>query len=567
MGNVTLVSAEREKEGDLLKRYLGDVRKALIVVFFFSLIVNMLSLITPLYSLQVLDRVIGSGNRATLLMLSLIMAMVHCVLGMLQVARSFTLIKIGKWLDVKVSYLIFKKVIVAEARTKTLQSGQTLRDFQTVKIFLTSAGINAIFDAPWTVPYLVVLYMIHPYMCIIAVVGAVLIIFFAFLNSIITKAKLRESSDHMNKSVARLEIASRNAEVVEAMGMVNNVAEFWKLAQKAALESQSVASYRNGIISNVSAFIRSLLQMFVTGVAAYVVVTTQEMTTGGMIASSILVGKALAPFNNFVGLWQSLNDAVKAYKRVDNVLSHADPRSDVAPVPIENGIIVIERVYFAYPGQVGSYVLQDVSFMVEQGEVLAIIGSSASGKSTLARLLTGVWVPTYGVVKIDGLEAHKHHRDVLGPEIGYLPQDVQLFNGSVAQNIARMKPHFSIDEVVKAAKMSGAHELITNLSDGYNTDIGVAGARLSGGQRQRVALARAFFGNPKILVLDEPNASLDVAGEDALSSAVRTAKHHGVAIVVISHRHSILSVADKVLVLNKGIVTSYGPVQDVLPKS
>jgi ATP-binding cassette, subfamily C, bacterial len=569
MSNLPTFKAYDANEANPLQRYVSQAKKALVIVFIFSLCVNLLGLITPLYSLQVLDRVLGSGNLNTLLMLSLIVALIHAVMGMLQVARSFTLVKIGNWLDNNLSHLLFSRVVSAAAIKKTLTSGQILRDFQTVKVFLTSAGINTIFDAPWTVPYLIVLYLIHPYMCLIAVVGALLIICFAFFNAFATKQNLRKSTEAFNRSVSNLEMATRNAEAIEAMGMMTNVTASWKKFQSQALESQCIASYRNGVLSNCSGFIRSIIQMSVTGVAASIIVNSHStnMTTGGMIASSILVGKALMPFNNFIGLWQSITDAMKAYGRVNKVLDSIDVRDSSMPLAVEHGELVAEKVFFHYPGTPGSapkYVLQDVSLIVRPSEILAIVGASASGKSTMAKLLTGIWKPTYGTVRVDGMEVHKWHRQSLGPKIGYVPQDVELFDGTVSQNIARMHSEFSPEAVVQAAKFAGAHGLIAQLPDGYNTDIGIGGSKLSGGQRQRIALARAFYGDPKLIILDEPNANLDTAGEDALSSSLKNARERGLSIIFISHRSSILSIADKVMVLNGGIVTAYGPAQDVL---
>jgi PrtD family type I secretion system ABC transporter len=551
---------------NLLQRYILRVKQALWIVFGFSACVNLLTLITSWYSLQILDRYIGSGNFATLLMLTLIMLLIHFVIGVLQVVRSFTLIKIGNWLDSNVSHLLFRRVVAAAAVNKTLSGGQALRDFQSVKMFLTSAGINTIFDAPWTVAYLIVLYMIHPYMCAIAIVGAVLIVCFAFLNTFATKQNLAKSSENLNKSLSSLELATRNAEVIEAMGMMSNVTHVWRAFQMNALDTQCIASYRNGVISNISAFIRSVIQMAVTAIGALVVVNGQGvMTTGGMIASSILVGKALMPFNNFIGLWQSINDAMKAYGRVNAILDSSDPRDSAMHIQVENGVLVAEKVFFFYPSSGGAkYALQDVSFMVEPGEILAIIGASASGKSTMSKLLTGIWKPNYGTVRVDGLEVYKWNREAFGSKVGYLPQDVELFSGTVSENIARMSTEFDPKDVISAAKAAGVHDLIARLPDGYATDIGIGGSKLSSGQRQRVALARAFYGNPKLLVLDEPNANLDTAGEEALSRALLLAKESNISSIFISHRSSILSIADKILVLNGGIVTAYGPAKDVL---
>jgi ATP-binding cassette subfamily C protein len=560
------------KDLNPLQQALYKAKQAFIVVFMFAFCVNILMLITPLYSLQVLDRVIGSGNLSTLLMLSLIIGFIYFVYGLLQVARSFTLIKMGEWLDNEVSPLLFSNSVAAASIKQTLGAGQVLRDFQTVKTFLTSTSINTIFDAPWTIAYITVLYMIHPYMGHIAVIGGIIIICFAFINAIATTKILSEATEYSIKSLNQAEIATRNAEVIEAMGMMKNVSNHWKKFNKQALAKQSVASYRNGVISNISRYIRNIITMLVTGIGAYVVVSSDniDMTTGGMIASSILVGRALAPFDNFIELWKGISNTTKAYARINQALKQVSLRDDTMPIPSVEGKVTIQNVYYAHDTKNPlafmlnpKYVIKDLSFVTEPGEILAIIGPSAAGKSTIAKLLTGVWKPLSGAVRLDGAEVHRWNRESFGKHVGYLPQGIELFSGSIKQNIARMSENFDPEKVIEAAKMSGAHDIILKLPDGYDSDIGIAGSNLSGGQKQRVALARAFYGNPKLVILDEPNANLDEAGENALSQALLRAKEKNITVIVISHRPSVLSVVDKILVLQDGSVASYGTKEEI----
>ena len=568
------------KEKNPLEIALGKCKKVFWITFAFAFCINLLTLLTAFYSLQVLDRVIGSGNLSTLLMLSIIIASAYFVHGLLQIARSFTLIKIGEWLDKNVSHTLFARSIASAALRPTLSSGELLRDFQTVKSFVTSAGINTLFDIPWTVIYIAVIFMIHKYIGYLTIIGGAIIVSLALFNAIATNRILGKATEYSLKSINHAEIACRNAEVVEAMGMIKNVALSWNKFNKLALNAQSHASYRNGIISNISALIRSWIQMLVTGISAYVVVSTggQDMTTGTMILSSILVGKALGPFNNFISIWKSISSTLKSYERINQAFKIVLIRDDAMPIPGIKGYLTVEDLSYAIaqPNQnlqqktispvvsMPKYILKDISFSVNPGKILAIIGPTAAGKSTLSKIIVGVWKSSQGEVKLDGGEIYLWNREDFGHHVGYLPQDIELFSGSIKQNIARMKEDINPELVVEAAKIAGAHEMILKLPYGYDTDIGVSGSNLSGGQKQRIALARAFYGNPKLLVLDEPNANLDEAGEIALSDALKQAKKRKISVVVISHRHSVLSVVDKILILQGGSVFAYGDKKKIM---
>jgi PrtD family type I secretion system ABC transporter len=556
-----------------LELALQRCKQGFVVVFCFAFAVNIAMLLTPLYSLQVLDRVIGSGNLHTLLMLSLVIGSIYFVYTLLQIARSFTLIKIGEWLDNHMSPLLFSHAVASAAKKQGSSASQLLRDFQTVKTFVTSTGINTLFDAPWTIAYIAVIFMIHPYIGFLTVIGAIIVIGTAMLNAIATNKKLGEATEYSIRSMTQSDVATRNAEVVEAMGMMKNVSANWAKYNQQALAAQSVASYRNGVISNASRFVRNIMQMAVTGIGAYVVVETggREMSTGGMIASSILVGRALAPFDNAIEMWKSISGAMKSYQRIMEAFKISTLRDDTMPISDVKGHLTLDNVYYAHPtdkplppGTQPKYILKGMSFAVTPGEIVAIIGPSAAGKTTLAKVMTGVWPATSGSVRLDGGDIYKWNRNDFGNHVGYVPQGIELFSGSIKQNIARMAEDINPDEVVLSAKLAGAHEMILKLPDGYETDIGLSGNNLSGGQKQRVALARAFYKRPKLVILDEPNANLDVAGEEALANALKEAKTIGIAVVVISHRPSILAVVDKVLVVQDGAVAAYGGTEDIL---
>lgn len=555
-----------------LNSALEKCKIAFLVVFSFAFVINLLMLITPLYSLQVLDRVIGSGNTWTLMWLSIIIGTIYFIYGLLQIARSFTLIKVGEWLDKTVAPVIFGHSISASATRTNTGASQLLRDFQTIKTFVTSTGINTLFDAPWSVVYIIVIFLIHPYIGTLTLVGAIIIVSTAFFNAAATNRTLGEATEFSIKGMTQADIANRNSEVVEAMGMMKNVTANWYQFNIASLEKQSIASYRNGAISNFSRFIRNIMQMLVTGIGAYVVVSTsgREMTTGGMIMSSIIVGRALAPFDNAIELWKSMSGALKSYKNINQLFASYKSREEAMPIPNVEGHLTVENIYYSFPvpshmpqPPVPRYILKGVSFTVQPGEILAIIGPSAAGKSTLSKVLVGVWKASSGTVRLDSGEIYRWNREDFGKHVGYLPQGIELFSGSIKQNIARMAENADPEKVIEAAKIAGAHEMVLRLPDGYDSDIGSAGSNLSGGQKQRVGLARAFYGNPKLIILDEPNANLDEAGEIALSNSLKQAKSRGIAVVVISHRPSVLSVVDKILVLQDGAVALYGTQEEM----
>ncbi|NDB82732.1 MAG: type I secretion system permease/ATPase, partial [Alphaproteobacteria bacterium] len=496
-----------------LQQALQDCRVAFKVIFAFAFVINILMLITPLYSLQVLDRVIGSGNQNTLLMLSIVIGMIYFVYGLLQIARSYTMIRIGEWLDNNLSPTLLSYSIAASALKQGSGASQLQRDFQIVKTFLTSTGINTILDAPWSIAYIFVIFMIHPYIGYLTLFGGILIVFLAFVNAAATNQTLGEANEYSIKSLNQAEIAGRNAEVVEAMGMMDNVVKNWHSYNIKALAKQSEASYRNGAISNVARFLRNIMQMAVTGIGAYVVVSTNgtQMTTGSMIMSSIMVGKALAPFDNSIELWKTISNAMKSYKRITSAFETVNVRNTGMSISGVKGNLVVDSISYAHPSAAQApnapqkteqpkYILKNVSFSLDAGDILAVIGPSAAGKSTLAKILTGVWPANTGTVRLDGGDVYKWNRSDFGKHIGYLPQGIELFSGTVKQNIARMSEDIDPAKVEEAAKLSGAHELILKFSNGYDSDIGVAGYNLSGGQRQRIGLARAFYDNPKLVI-------------------------------------------------------------------
>jgi PrtD family type I secretion system ABC transporter len=551
---------------------LDKCRPVFWIVFAFAFGVNLLNLVTPLYSLQVLDRVLSSHNQNTLLMLSILMVALYIALHMLQVARSFTLIKLGEWLDQQLSPDLFMNSIRSAAVRASVGGAQNLRDLQTVKQFLTSVGINTLFDAPWSIIYIAVLFLIHSWMGWLAIVGCLLLSVCAFFNAYATTGKLNEANEQSMRSMNQSELATRNAEVIEAMGMMKAVTTRWSKFQNDSLALISIASYRNGIISNSARFVRVILQMLVTALGAFLVITKpDDMTMGGMIASGIIMGRALSPFDNAIEIWKQISGALKSYARLQQAYVRISDRQESMKLPTPEGAFSVENIFFAPPSATAgggpvSYTLKGVNFALNPGDILAIIGPSAAGKSSLAKLMVGVWKAIQGTVRLDGADVYTWEREDFGQHVGYLPQEVGLFGGTIRDNISRLRENVDPEDIVKAAKITGAHDMILRFKNGYETDIGIGGSNLSGGQKQRIGLARAFFGDPKLVILDEPNANLDELGEQALVSAINYAKEKKITTVIISHRPSILSCVDKILILQEGTVAAFGTRDEIMAK-
>jgi PrtD family type I secretion system ABC transporter len=569
---MTSISTTQPNQNNPLIQGIKDCKTAFLITFFFAFGVNVLNLITPLYSLQVLDRVIGSGNAYTLLMLSVIILFVYVSHMLLQVARSFVLIKIGEWLDNRISPQLFSHAVINASVRPSMGGSQLIREFNTIKNFLTSIGINSLFDAPWSIIYIIVIFMIHPYLGWLTIFGAILMLFMAFINAVAVNSSLGSSTDYNLQGLHMAEIATRNAESVQAMGMMSAVRKRWSDMNTKALDAQSIASYRNGLITNITRFLRAIIAMGVTGIAAYIIIAKYppEMTVGNMIASSIMVSRALAPFDQAVEVWKQISSALKSYKKINSSFSSESTRIEGMSIPNPQGRLSVENVFFAHPpsspGDPPKYIIKGMNFTLEPGKSLAIIGPSAAGKSTLARLLVGVWKPLSGHVRMDEADVYTWNRDDFGKHSGYLPQGVELFSGTIKDNIARMQENPDPHLVVEAAKLAGAHEMISRMPKGYDTDIGIAGSSLSGGQRQRVGLARAFYGNPKLVVLDEPNASLDDKGEQALVDAIKNTRDRAISTILISHRPSILAFVDMIMIIQDGMIVAYGPKDEVLAK-
>lgn len=538
----------------------GQIRSSLLVLALFSFAINLLMLTSPLYMLQVYDRVLVSGRVETLVMLTVFAGGALFVLGVLDSLRSTVMVRMACWLNDRLGPVLISGGV--RARLVGDNAGaQPLRDLAQVQSFLSSQGLTAMFDAPWTPVFLALIWLLHPALGAFAVGAALLLALLGLLNELMTRNASQTANTTQIAAFQQAEMTIRNAEVVRAMGMLPGLLERWRTSNDSSLEATRLSAERGAAILGTTKFLRFFVQSATLGLGAYLVLKG-EVTGGAMIASSILLGRALAPIEFAMGSWRNISAARIAYTRLKTRLQGMPAEAQRTRLPEPYGHISLDHVSYSAPGA-KARVIDDVSFRLMPGEALAVVGPSASGKSTLCRLIAGTAAPSGGEIRLDGSELHHWNQEQLGRYVGYLPQDVELFSGSIRDNISRMAKADD-DDVVQAAMLAHAHEMIQRLPQGYETPIGDAGARLSGGQRQRIGLARAVFGKPKIIILDEPNANLDQSGETALAAAVRELKSRGAALMIVGHRPSTLAQADKILFLREGRVELFGAREEVL---
>ncbi|MBS1132828.1 MAG: type secretion system permease/ATPase [Proteobacteria bacterium] len=544
-----------------LAEILFSFRKAFYTAGLFSMFINVIGLVPSIYMLQVYDRVLQSRNVTTLIMLTVIMLGFYLMLGMLELARSKLLIRIGAQLDMKLNSRVFVASFEKNLKRAGGNAGQALGDLTNVRQFLTGNGLFAFFDAPWAPIYLAVIFFFDPWLGVFALFAALILFSLAWATELSTRKPLAEATQIAASANNYATNNLRNAEVIEAMGMLDNLRHRWLQKQMRFLSLQNEASDKAASISAATKSVRIAVQSLVLGGGALLVIEGQ-LTPGGMIAASILLGKALQPVEMAIGVWKQLLGARTAYHRLEELLQEHPERPSGMELPAPAGRLLLEEVMAAAPGS-QALILKQVGFNVAPGEIVGVIGPSASGKSTLARLLVGVWPTLGGKVRLDGADVYTWDKNLLGPSVGYLPQDIELFEGTIAENIARFG-NVDADQVVEAAKLAGVHDMILRFPNGYDTQIGDSGSALSGGQRQRIAFARAIYGNPSFVVLDEPNSNLDDVGEAALVHAIQELKRRGTTVILITHRTSIISVVDKLLLLVDGALQLYGPRDQVL---
>ncbi|MFI3137285.1 MAG: type I secretion system permease/ATPase [Methylococcaceae bacterium] len=553
--------SERDVTSDL-KSALSVCKGAFIAAAGFSMVINLLMLTPTIYMMQLYDRVLSSRSESTLLMLTIIVLVIYITQGALEWVRSQILVRVSARLEILLNKRLYKvayKQSLYSAGQRA--SSQPLDDLTSLRQFLTGNGLFAFFDAPWMPFYVAIMFLFHPLYGWLAVFSIILLIILAIINEKITSKLLADANTLSISGRGQLTKNLKNAEVIESMGMLDNMQQRWQEGSQKILALQAVASSRAGLITALSKTLRLLLQSLILGLGAYLSIR-QEISPGSMIAGSILLGRALAPIDLMIGSWKGFILARAQYARLESLLKLVPEDKQKMALPEPKGALQADQVVLIPPGS-KTPVIKGVSFSIAAGDSVGIIGPSGAGKSSLLRGLLGIWPSTNGKMRLDGADIFEWDRMELGPFIGYLPQDIELFDGSISENIARFG-ELDATKVVEAAQMADVHELILRLPEGYDTVIGASGGNLSGGQRQRIGLARALYGSPKVVVLDEPNSNLDDQGEIALANAIKRLKERQVTVLIVTHRHSILGQLDNLLILKDGLLALYGPREQVL---
>ncbi|MBY3596351.1 type I secretion system permease/ATPase [Rhizobium bangladeshense] len=541
-----------------LQVVMKEARRAIRPLIWFSGGINVLMLTGALYMLQVYHRVLSSHSLETLVMLSLMAAGALAAMAGLEVVRGRLLATVGSWMNARLAPVLLTASVEYAASAPSQANARPLRDLDQVRNFFTSPSIFPILDAPWAPLFFAAIFFMHPWLGWLALGGGAVLFGLALLNEWLTRKPLTEAASAQSQAYVQAEAAIRNAEVVQAMGMLKPLLESWRSQQDEANRGQVVAANRGGIISAIARCHRLALQMGILGLGAYLVLRN-EASPGIMVSASILMGRALSPVEQAIGTWKATVGARAAYRRLAAVAGQHPEATPVLALPRPTGRFEADNIVLARHG--GEHILKGISFHLEPGEAMALIGQSAAGKTSLARILAGAWRPSGGRALLDGMDVAQWAAEDRGHHVGYLPQDIELFAGTVCENICRFAKISPVvfDKVVKAAQLAGVHELIKGLPKGYLTEIGESGAVLSGGQRQRIGLARALYGDPALVILDEPNSNLDREGEEALIAALGTVKAAGTTVILIAHRPNIMETVDKILVLNRGQQDLFGP--------
>lgn len=539
------------------------IKNYLLPAAFFTFVINMFLLAPMVYMFQLYDRVIGTKSKEALWLLSLLLLLALLVMGIIEIVRSRILVNANNAMDLMLAPFLLKKMVEGGTSPEGNPNTYALKDLQTVRTFLTGQGIIQLFDVPWLPIYMFILYLANPLLLYVLVIGTVLMAGLTIASEFLTKAPLAEANSASRLATRFVDSAMLNAEVVNAMGMQANLTRRWASLNDRVIILQTNASKWSGRISGATKTVRQIIQAMGMAVGTYICLVDTTFSIGFLMAGGIVYGKAMGPLEYLISGWRQLLEARDAYRRLDDFVKGGsqDPPFQLE-LPPPTGQISLEHVTFGIRAT-GKILIRDVSLTLAAGESLGIVGPSASGKSTLARLMVGAWKPQQGVIRIDGASLDSWPSERLGQHIGYLPQDIELFAGSIAENIARLGEPDS-DMVIEAAKIAGLHEIILQMPNGYDTQIGEGGTVLSGGQRQRIGFARALYGNPKILILDEPNSSLDTAGELALVNALAQLKQSGATTILITHNPHFINNVSKLLVMQNGALAAFGPKEWVM---
>lgn len=544
----------------MMRTFLKKWMKYFFFAGFFSFFINILALTFPIYMLAVYDRVLSSFSLPTLTTITIGAVLALIVMGCLDFLRSRLLVQAGVAMDHALSRPVLTEMLKGASRIKKIDYAEGLKDVNTLRNYFSGNAIFAFFDAPWTPIYLLVIYLMHPMMGFFSLGAAILLFVLGLMQDMLTRKRSDQASAVASQEQRFINTCLRNAEVIYSMGMLDGVKDRWKKTNGVVVGLQTETNRMAGVMGSVSKSFRAATQVLIYGLGAYLVLKN-ESTPGIIIAASIIMRQALNPVEQAMNTWRLTVDARGAHKRVDALLKSSEtPEKMTLPEP--EGQIAAETASLAIGERV---ILNNITFALPAGEQMGLIGPSGSGKTTLCRLLLGIWPPMAGTVRLDGADVYKWDKDLLGPFIGYLPQDIEFFSGTVSDNIARMGT-VDPEKVVEAAQQAGIHEMILKLPQGYDTQIGQGGIRLSGGQRQRVAMARALYGDPKLIVMDEPNSNLDDAGERALQAALVRLKQKKTTVIIVTHKPSLLGSVDKILMLNEGQVAMFGPKEEVFKR-
>ena len=543
-----------------MQEFLRSCRYFFGYAFFFSMFVNILQLTFPIYMLHVYDKVLTSYNMSTLVVITAAATICLTVLALLEWLRSRLLVRAGIEFDKQLSGPVLRESLKSASSPERNTKQATIRDVQVLRNFLGGNAVFAFFDLPWMPLYFLLIFILHPALGWASVLGGVAVLILGLCTERMTRSKLESATMLNSHSNEFFSASMRNASIVRSMGMIGSVAKRWESVNNTVIELQTRASHYAGLLHAISRSLRVGLQVVIYAVGAYLAVTHQS-TAGVMIAASIIMGRALAPIDQAMATYKLSLEARGAYKRLKALLD-APPTLQPMELPPPAGALSAEGLLLTVHGRP---IIRGVSFALPAGQSMAVIGPSAAGKSTLCKLLLGIWPPSMGKVRVDGADIASWDMEKLGPFVGYLPQDVELFAGSIAENIARMGD-VEPEKVIMASKIAGVHNLVLQLPKGYDTQIGEHGAMLSGGQRQRVGLARALYGNPRIVVLDEPNSNLDDEGDACLLQALINLRHMKATVVLVTHKSSVLSIVDNIMVMQEGQVAMYGPRQEIMAR-
>lgn len=549
---------------DELRAARRESRSLYWAVGIFSIFANMLMLTSPLYMLQVYDRVLSSRSVETLLALTLLVAFLYGIMGILDFVRGRVLSRIGARFQARLDRRVFNAALARTGKAKDEYAQTGLADLEAIQRFISSPAPNALFDMPWTPIFLIGISIFHPWLGYLALSGGLILILTTVLNQILSKNPLTQANISSHRASILGEQLRSEAEMVQSLGMQNNAFDRWQIARRASITQQLSATDVGSSFSALTKTFRLFLQSAMLGLGAYLALKG-ELSPGAMIAGSILMGRALAPIELAVGQWSTLQRAHRGWWNLAALLTASPEKQPRTNLPIPKAKLDVESLTIVPPGQAQAS-LRMVSFAVQPGQALGVIGSSGAGKSTLARALTSTWVPAGGKVRLDNASLDNYSSEKLGEYIGYLPQRVQLFDGTIAENIARLAPQPDPEKIVAAAKKADAHDMILKLPDGYDTVVSGNGGRLSGGQIQRIGLARALYSDPVILVLDEPNSNLDNLGAEALNTAIRNMKADQKSVIIMAHRPAAIRECDTLLMLENGAVKAFGPRDEVLRK-